>query len=130
MRLDDPVDVLFGVQLGGGTDIGNALGACARLITRPGETLLVLVSDLFEGGDVDVLRARVDVLVRGGVTVLVLLALSDEGAPVANHHEAAVLAGLGAHVATSTPDQFPDVLAAVLEGRPLSAEVAVATPID
>ena len=110
--LDDPVDVLFGVQLGGGTDIGNALGACQRLITRPAETLLVLVSDLFEGGDVDVLRSRVDVLVRSGVTVLVLLALSDEGAPVANHHEAAALAALGAHVATCTPDQFPDVLAA------------------
>ena len=115
--LDDPVDVLFGVQLGGGTDIGNALGACQQLVTRPAETLLILVSDLFEGGDLDLLRTRVDVLVRSGVTVLVLLALSDEGAPVANHHEAAALAALGAHVATSTPDQFPDVLAAALEGR-------------
>jgi hypothetical protein len=92
---------------------------------------LILVSDLFEGGDVDVLRARVDVLVRSGVTVLVLLALSDEGAPVANHHEAATLAALGAHVATCTPDQFPDVLAATLEGRDLPADVvgeAVGSP--
>ena len=125
--LDDPVDVLFGVQLGGGTDIGNALGVCERLITRPGETLLILVSDLFEGGDVDVLRARVDLLVRSGVTVLVLLALSDEGAPVANHHEAAAFAALGAYVATCTPDQFPDVLAAALEGQQLPADVAVAS---
>jgi VWA domain containing CoxE-like protein len=121
--LDDPVDVLFGVQLGGGTDIGNALGACQRLITRPSETLLILVSDLFEGGDVGVLRSRVDVLVRSGVTVLVLLALSDEGAPVANHHEAAALAALGAHVATCTPEQFPDVLACTLEGHELPAEL-------
>jgi hypothetical protein len=125
--LDDPVDVLFGVQLGGGTDIGNALGVCQRLITRPADTLLMLVSDLFEGGDVDLLRSRVDVLVRSGVTVLILLALSDEGAPVANHHEAAALAALGAHVATCTPDQFPDVLAAALEGRELPPDVVTAT---
>jgi hypothetical protein len=126
--LDDPVDVLFGVQVGGGTDIGNALGACQRLITRPPETLLILVSDLFEGGDVDVLRNRVRALVRSGVTVLILLALSDDGAPVANHHEAATLASLGAHVATCTPDRFPDVLAAALEGQPLPADVAAYTP--
>jgi uncharacterized protein (DUF2267 family) len=124
--LDDPVEVLFGVQLGGGTDIGNAVASCQRLITRPAETLLVLVSDLFEGGDVRILRRRVDSLVRSGVTVLVLLALSDEGAPAANHHEAATLAALGALVATCTPDQFPDVLAAALEGRPLPPDVSVA----
>lgn len=117
--LDDPVDVLFGVQLGGGTDIGNALAACQRLVSRPTETLLVLVSDLFEGGDVDVLYARTDALVASGVTLLVVLALSDEGAPAANHHVAAELSARGAVVATCTPDQFPDVLAAALEGRPL-----------
>jgi hypothetical protein len=128
--LDDPVDVLFGVQLGGGTDIGNALGACQRLITRPAETVLVLVSDLFEGGDVDLLRSRVATLVRSGVTVLVLLALSDEGAPVANHHEAAALAALGAHVATCTPDQFPEVFAATLEGRELPAEVTAVAAVS
>ena len=61
------------------------------------------------------------------MTVLVLLALSDDGAPVANHHEAAALAALGAHVATCTPDRFPDVLGAALEGQPLPVDVAVAT---
>lgn len=116
--LDDPVDVLFGVQLGGGTDIANALAACQRLITRPRESMLLLISDLFEGGDLDLMRTRVDQLVRAGVTVIVLLALSDEGAPVANHNEAAVLAGLGAYVATCTPNEFPDLLQSVLEGHP------------
>lgn len=115
--LDDPVDVLFGVQLGGGTDIANALGACQRLVTRPRESVLLLISDLFEGGDVELMRSRVDQLVRAGVAVVVLLALSDEGAPVANHHEAAALAGLGAYVATCTPGEFPDLLQSVLEGN-------------
>jgi hypothetical protein len=121
--LDDPVDVLFGVQLGGGTDIANALGVCQPLITRPRETVLLLVSDLFEGGDADLMHAHVDTMVRAGVTVVVLLALSDEGAPVSNQHEASTLAALGATVATCTPDQFPELLSAVLEGRDVPAEV-------
>jgi Mg-chelatase subunit ChlD len=112
--LADPVDVLFGVQLGGGTDIGGALGYCRRLITRPAETVLVLVSDLFEGGDTTALRARVAQMVRDGVKVLVLLALSDDGVPAHDHHEAEALTALGATVTSCTPDQFPDVLASVL----------------
>ena len=112
--LADPVDVLFGVQLGGGTDIGGALGYCHRLVTRPQDTVLILVSDLFEGGAPGVLRARVAELARDGVTVLVLLALSDEGVPAHDHHEAEALAALGATVTSCTPDEFPEVLASLL----------------
>ncbi|MDJ0771413.1 MAG: VWA domain-containing protein [Ilumatobacter sp.] len=113
--LHDPVDVLFGVQLGGGTDIAQALGYCRRLITRPTDTVVVLISDLFEGGNLDLLRARAAELVRSGVTVLCLLALSDEGAPVHDQVVAADLTALGATVMASTPDEFPDVLARALE---------------
>jgi len=113
-HLDDPIDVLFGVQLGGGTDIATALGYCRTLIRQPERATLLLVSDLFEGGNPDLLHQRVRSLVASGVKVLVLLALSDEGAPVADHHQAAVLAELGATVAACTPDEFPDLLAAIL----------------
>jgi uncharacterized protein with von Willebrand factor type A (vWA) domain len=109
--LHDPVDVLFGVQLGGGTDIAEALGYCRRLVTRPDDTVLVLISDLFEGGNADLMRTRVAHLVRSGVTVLCLLALSDEGAPVHDQHAAADLTALGATVMACTPDQFPEILA-------------------
>ena len=91
--LHDPVDVLFGVQLGGGTDIAQAVGYCRQLVTRPGDTVLILICDLFEGGNADLLRARIAELVRAGVTVLCLLALSDEGAPVHDHVAAADLVG-------------------------------------
>jgi Mg-chelatase subunit ChlD len=114
--LHDPVDVLFGVQLGGGTDIAQALGYCRQLVTRPADTVLILISDLFEGGNPELLRARVLELVRAGVTVLCLLALSDEGAPVHDRLMAAELADLGAVVMACTPDQFPDVLAMALNG--------------
>jgi hypothetical protein len=115
--LHDPVDVLFGVQLGGGTDIAEALGYCRRLVTRPTDTVLVLISDLFEGGNAELMRARVAHLVRSGVTVLCLLALSDEGAPVHDAVAAADLVALGATVMACTPDRFPEVLAAALERR-------------
>ena len=113
--LHDPVDVLFGVQLGGGTDIAEALGYCRRIITRPNDTVLVLISDLFEGGNPDLLRTRVAQLVRSGVHVLCLLALSDEGAPVHDQVAAADLHALGATVMACTPERFPDVLADALE---------------
>lgn len=118
--LHDPVDVLFGVQLGGGTDIASAIAYCAQCITRPAETLLVLVSDLFEGGNGELLSERVASLVRSGVTVLVLLALSDEGAPAYDHARAAEFAALGVPSLACTPDVFPDLLAAALEGHDLT----------
>ncbi len=118
--LHDPVDVLFGVQLGGGTDIAQAVGYCQSLVTRPAETLLVLVTDLFEGGNSALLHDRVAMLRQSGVTVLVLLALSDEGAPAYDRHEAAALAALGVPSMACTPDVFPDLLAAALAGHDLA----------
>ena len=117
-RLEDPVDVVFGVQLGGGTDISGAVGYCRRLVTRPRDTVLFLITDLFEGGNVVAMRTRIAELIRDGVTVVVLVSLSDEGTPVYDHHEAAALAALGATVAACTPDEFPDLLAGALDGRP------------
>ena len=118
--LADPVDVLFGVQLGGGTDIAAALGHCRRLVTRPRDTVVILISDLFEGGDETAMRAHVGRLVRDGAEVLCLLALSDEGAPAHDHVAAADLAALGATVTACTPDEFPPVLAQALANRSTS----------
>jgi len=115
--LHDPVEVLFGVQLGGGTDIAQAVTYCQQRITRPADTVLVLVTDLFEGGNEVLLLDRVAMLHQAGVTVLVLLALSDEGAPAYDHRLAAELAELGVPSLACTPDAFPDLLAAALEGR-------------
>ncbi len=112
--LHDPVEVLFGVQLGGGTDIAAAVAHCARQIERPRQSVLFLITDLFEGGNGQMMRARVGELVASGVTVIVLLALSDEGTPAHDHEHAAALTALGATVMATTPNEFPDVLAAAL----------------
>ncbi|BDU08190.1 VWA domain-containing protein [Nocardia cyriacigeorgica] len=113
-HLSDPVDVLFGTQLGGGTDINRALAYCQTLVTRPEETLFVLISDLYEGGIRDDMLRRVNALKESGVQVIVLLALSDDGAPAYDHDNAAVLDALGIPAFACTPDRFPDLLALAL----------------
>lgn len=118
-HLDDPVDVLFGTQLGGGTDINRALAYCQSLITRPAETVVVLVSDLYEGGIRDGMLKRVAAMKASGVQFVALLALSDEGAPSYDREHAAALAALGAPAFACTPDLFPEVMAAAIEKRPL-----------
>jgi Mg-chelatase subunit ChlD len=119
-QLSDPVDVLFGVQLGGGTDINRAIAYCQRLITRPASTIFVLVSDLFEGGARDEMLYRVSDMTAAGTQVIALLALSDDGAPSYDHDNAAALAGLGVPAFACTPDSFPDLMAAAIERRDLT----------
>ena len=123
-ELSDPVDVLFGIQLGGGTDIDQALGYCQSLVQHPAKTVLVLVTDLYEGGDPESMLRRAASLIRSGVRLIVLLALSDDGAPSYDHALAGEVAALGAPVFACTPDRFPDMLAAALEGRDVGAWAA------
>jgi uncharacterized protein with von Willebrand factor type A (vWA) domain len=123
-ELSDPVEVLFGTQLGGGTDINRALAYCERLVQRPGETILVLISDLMEGGDERALRRRVAALVGAGISVVALLALSDEGAPAYDHDNAAAFAALGVPTFACTPDLFPELMAAAIERRDIGAWAA------
>lgn len=118
--LADPVEVLFGTQLGGGTDIAQALAYCQGLVTRPEKTVFVLISDLCEGGDRVQMMARMNALVKSGVQCVALLALSDEGAPFYDHENAAQLAALGVSSFACTPDRFPDLMAAALQREDLA----------
>ena len=118
-QLTDPVDVLFATQLGGGTDINQAVGYGQSLVRRPADTVMVLISDLFEGGDEEALVARIRAIADSGVTLLVLLALSDDGTPGYDHDLAATCASLGVPAFACTPDQFPDLLAAAIRREDL-----------
>ncbi|MBL7254322.1 VWA domain-containing protein [Actinoplanes sp. LDG1-01] len=120
-QLKDPVEVLFGTQLGGGTDINRAIAYSQQLITRPRDSIFVLISDLYEGGVRDQMLRRVAEMTAAGVQVVVLLALSDEGAPAYDHENAAALAALGVPAFACTPDAFPDLMAAAIERRDLKA---------
>ncbi len=112
--LQDPVEVLFGTQLGGGTDINRAIAYCQQLITRPNDSIFVLITDLCEGGNAPEMLARADALVKSGVNVVCLLALSDEGAPWYDEQNAAHFTAMGIPTFACTPDLFPDLVAAAI----------------
>ena len=101
--LQDPVDLLFGVQLGGGTDI---------------------VTDLYEGGDAKEMRKRFASIVASGVQLIVLPALNDDGAPCYDKHHAEYLASLGVPTFACTPDKFPDLMAAALSKQDIGMWVS------
>jgi Mg-chelatase subunit ChlD len=127
-QLADPVDVLFATQLGGGTDISNAVGYAQSLVTRPMQTIMVLISDLMEGGDQSGLVRRLAALTASGVRLIVLLALSDDGAPAYDHELADACAALGAPAFACTPDQFPELLARAIRRDDLTSFTSRTSP--
>ncbi|WP_423378772.1 VWA domain-containing protein [Burkholderia sp. LMG 32019] len=116
----DPVDLLFGVQLGGGTDINRALGYCQQVINRPEQTILVLITDLYEGGNQQEMLQRAAALKVAGVNVICLLALADNGAPGYDHQNAACFAALGIPAFACTPDRFPELMAAAIQKQDIA----------
>lgn len=124
-ELDDPIDLLFSVQLGGGTDINGAVGYCQSLVRSPQDTVFVLISDLFEGGVETEFMKRAASLVASGVQFVTLLALSNEGAPSYDAHLAGQLAGIGVPAFACTPDKFPELMAAAIERRDLREFVEI-----
>lgn len=114
-QLDDPVDVLFGTQLGGGTDINRAVRYCRDHITRPSDTVFVLISDLYEGGVRQQLLQQTAEMINSGVSFVCLLALSDSGAPYYDEQLASEMTSLGAPSFACTPDQFPSLMAAAIQ---------------
>jgi len=118
--LSDPVELLFGAQLGGGTDINRALGYCQGLVRQPHDTILVLISDLFEGGNQQEMLKRAAALAAAGVQFIALLALNDDGAPSYDHGVAAAFAGFGIPSFACTPDLFPELMAAAINRQDIT----------
>jgi VWA domain containing CoxE-like protein len=114
-ELKDPVDVIFGVQLGGGNDTPLALAYCEKLIVEPTKTHLVLISDLYEGALSEQMLIRLRDFVAAGVNVISLLALSDDGRPSYEVNNAQAIAAMGCPVFACTPDQFPALMATALQ---------------
>jgi Mg-chelatase subunit ChlD len=117
--LHDPVELLFSVQSGGGTDIQKALAYSRGLIRRPADTILVLISDLYEGGNAREMVRRFSEIRASGVQCVALLALSDKGAPAYDRQIAGQLAALGIPAFACTPDMFPELMAAAMRGADL-----------
>lgn len=115
-ELQDPVEMLFGIQLGGGTDINRALAYCQSKITKPEDTILILISDMYEGGNQSEMLKRCKKLVEDKVKFITLLALDDSGAPYYDRHNAEFLTALGVPCFACTPNLFPDLIANAITG--------------
>ncbi len=113
-QIDDPVDVLFGATLGGGTDIGNAMAYAVQYVNNPRRTMVVLITDFYEGGRSDRLEKAVSKLNDSGVTLLGLAALDDRAKPDYNRHLAQRLTALGMEIGAMTPDRLADWVAGVM----------------
>jgi hypothetical protein len=114
-NVTDPVEVLMGVQLGGGTFIGKAVGYAAERVEVPRRAIVVIVSDFYEGMSEHVLLGHVRALVAQGSIVLGLAALDERADPVYDKELAGKLAEAGAHVAAMTPGQLAAWLAEKLK---------------
>ncbi|WP_409294088.1 VWA domain-containing protein [Peribacillus sp. SCS-26] len=115
----DPVDMLFGIQLGGGTDINKSLAYCGQFITDPEKTIFILISDLYEGGNQAGMMRRMKEMKESGVRVIALLALSDKGIPDYDESNARKLASMGIPCFGCTPTNLPELLQDALEGKDL-----------
>lgn len=122
--LHDPVDLIFGIQLGGGTDIHRAVTYCQGLIKNPQRTLFILLTDLYEGGNQTGLIRRLDDMAQSGVRAMCLLALSDSGVPMFDQSLAKRLAEVGVPSFACTPTVLPQMLEAVLKGQRLDTVAA------
>ena len=109
--VSDPVELLMKVQLGGGTDIARAVAYAQSLIANPTRSVVVLVSDFYEGGNPAELTRRVQALVESGVKVLGLAALDMEANPAFDREMAERLVSKGAQVGAMTPGQLAAWLA-------------------
>ncbi|MFN4149481.1 MAG: VWA domain-containing protein, partial [Candidatus Sericytochromatia bacterium] len=108
------------VQLGGGTDINEALKYCQSLVTRPQETILILISDLYEGGNQEQLIKRAKSIVDSGVNFITLLALNDSGTPIFDKNLAQIFSSFGIPSFACTPDLFPDLMATAISKQDIN----------
>ncbi len=117
---DDPVDMLFGIQLGGGTDINRSLGYCKPFIENPDKTIFILISDLYENGNEAAMMRKMKELKEDGVKVISLLALSDDGVPSYDERNARRLASMGIPCFGCSPQLLPELIEQALKGEDLS----------
>lgn len=114
---EDPVDLLFGFQMGGGTDIAKSIAYCQQLVETPSKTLFFLISDLDEGGNRAALLRRLEELKSSGVTVITLLAIADGGKAYYDELTAQRIAAMSIPCFACSPEKLPQLLERALKGQ-------------
>lgn len=120
---EDPVELLYGIQLGGGTNIEKSVAYCSGLIAAPAKTTMFLVTDLYENGNRAGLLQRLSDLKESGVTIVVLLAISDSGKPVYDHQLAERISAMDIPCFGCPPEKLPELLEHALKHRTMDSFV-------
>ncbi len=120
-KCEDPVDLLFGFQLGGGTNIDQSVAYCQKFVENPAKTLFFLITDLEEGGNRASLLRRLKELKESGVTVACLLAIADGGKPYYDAQMAERVVSLSIPCFACSPQMLPTLLERALKGQDLAS---------
>jgi Mg-chelatase subunit ChlD len=113
-EVDDPTEILMSVQLGGGTNICGALEHCESLVRSPTRTIVIVVTDFFEGGSTEGMVAAIKRLCESGVRVIGLAALDAVAQPAYDHQTAERCVAAGAEVAALTPERLAEWLGRII----------------
>lgn len=116
---NDPVDMIFGIQLGGGTNINKSVAYCQEFIEEPKKSIFILITDLYEGGNEADLIRRVKAMKESGVIVICLLAISDNGVPSYDARLAKKFAAMNIPTFGATPNLLPELIEGVLKNKDL-----------
>jgi len=117
-QLSDPVDVIFGVKLGGGTDIARAVAYGSTLVAEPEKTLFILITDLYEGGDRHELLRQLGALKESRCQVMCVLALNDAGKASYDQELGRKVASLEIPTFAATPNRLVEAVERALKGGP------------
>jgi Mg-chelatase subunit ChlD len=116
-QVGSPVDVLLRVQLGGGTDITKALQYCQELVREPARTIVVTITDFYEGRPESDLVRQVAALTDSGVRMVGLGALGYEARPQYNKQTANKCRKVGMDILSCTPEKLAECMAQIISGR-------------
>jgi len=119
-KCEDPIDLLFGFTLGGGTDIEKSIKYCTKYIENPKKTIFFLISDLEEGGNCAGLLRRLTQMKEDGVIVICLLAISDSGKPYYDANMAQRIANNGIPCFAAAPQMLPRLLEKAMKNEDMS----------
>ncbi len=115
-KVGQPVDVLLTIQLGGGTDITKALKYTEQLVREPARSIVVLITDFYEGRDERDLIRQVRSMAESGVRMVGLGALGYDARPAYNKATAGALRKVGMDVLVCTPEQLAECMAQIIRG--------------
>ena len=119
-KCEDPIDLLFGFTLGGGTDIEKSIKYCTKYIENPKKTIFFLISDLEEGGNRAGLLRRLTQMKEDSVIVICLLAISDSGKPYYDANMAQRIANNGIPCFAAAPQMLPRLLEKAMKNEDMS----------